>query len=274
MHCLWCQRRVQVFSTQLFQSLWLVLIYMPQLCLSPDLSALRAAKRVSSESCSHLLSRTSNWRDMVCSKLVTTIVSTFTAYYIYLWPTYFPSTPLAPPFLPSFDGRAVVYPNTRILRDYMSWRQVDCEFSFICLRGLGFLIQSMQVISITSTILLSGLWFCKVVWPTPMRNKSWRYAHSIDSQLSWRGCWWCNRALCLRTRMNFFSSALGSITTTKERYSRKEACSTARWDISAFSIGTDPNRWLSVWARGAPSYSLDRRWDFGSRGQAVKVSTG
>lgn len=59
-------------------------------------------------------------------KLVTTIASTFTAYYIYYWDTYFPSTPLQPPHLPSFDGRAVLYPATRNLRDYMSWRQVDC----------------------------------------------------------------------------------------------------------------------------------------------------
>jgi tRNA(His) guanylyltransferase len=58
---------------------------------------------------------------------VTTIVSTFTAYYIYKWSEYFPSTPLQPPYLPSFDGRAVIYPNARILRDYMSWRQVDCK---------------------------------------------------------------------------------------------------------------------------------------------------
>jgi len=57
--------------------------------------------------------------------LVSTIVSTFTAYYIYWWPTYFPDSPLAPP-LPSFDGRAVCYPSLQNLRDYMSWRQVDC----------------------------------------------------------------------------------------------------------------------------------------------------
>ncbi|KAL4970476.1 tRNA guanylyltransferase [Aspergillus stella-maris] len=62
-------------------------------------------------------------------KLVTTIVSTFTAHYIYLWPSYFPSTPLQPPSLPSFDGRAVVYPTSRNLRDYMSWRQVDCHIN-------------------------------------------------------------------------------------------------------------------------------------------------
>lgn len=54
-------------------------------------------------------------------------MSTFTAHYIYQWSTYFPSTPLEPSSLPSFDGRAVLYPATRHLRDYMSWRQVDCQ---------------------------------------------------------------------------------------------------------------------------------------------------
>ncbi|KAJ5767354.1 uncharacterized protein N7511_004970 [Penicillium nucicola] len=62
-------------------------------------------------------------------KLVTTIVSTFTAHYIFKWSEYFPSTPLQPSLLPSFDGRAVIYPNSRILRDYMSWRQVDCHIN-------------------------------------------------------------------------------------------------------------------------------------------------
>ncbi|KAL4934357.1 tRNA guanylyltransferase [Aspergillus undulatus] len=63
------------------------------------------------------------------AKLVTTIVSTFTAHYIYLWNHYFADTPLQPPYLPSFDGRAVVYPTNRNLRDYMSWRQVDCHIN-------------------------------------------------------------------------------------------------------------------------------------------------
>jgi tRNA(His) 5'-end guanylyltransferase len=60
------------------------------------------------------------------SKLVTTIVSTFTAYYVHLWPSFFTDAVLTPP-LPSFDGRAVQYPSIRNLRDYMSWRQVDCK---------------------------------------------------------------------------------------------------------------------------------------------------
>ncbi|KAJ9354339.1 Thg1 C terminal domain-containing protein [Paecilomyces variotii] len=64
-----------------------------------------------------------------CGKLVTTIVSTFTAHYIFKWPTFFPDTPLEPSSLPSFDGRAVLYPTTANLRDYMSWRQVDCHIN-------------------------------------------------------------------------------------------------------------------------------------------------
>lgn len=63
----------------------------------------------------------------VASKLVTTIVSTFTAYYVHLWSAHFPDVSLTAP-LPSFDGRAVQYPSVQNLRDYMSWRQVDCAF--------------------------------------------------------------------------------------------------------------------------------------------------
>ncbi|TQN67982.1 TRNA(His) guanylyltransferase [Colletotrichum shisoi] len=39
------------------------------------------------------------------SKIVSTVVSMFTANYVHLWSTYFTDTPLSPP-LPSFDGRA------------------------------------------------------------------------------------------------------------------------------------------------------------------------
>eukprot|EP00271_Cylindrocystis_brebissonii_P013570 TRINITY_DN33516_c0_g1_i2.p2 TRINITY_DN33516_c0_g1~~TRINITY_DN33516_c0_g1_i2.p2 ORF type:complete len:148 (+),score=40.86 TRINITY_DN33516_c0_g1_i2:576-1019(+) len=30
---------------------------------------------------------------------------------------------------PSFDGRAVCYPSAAIMRDYLSWRQVDCHIN-------------------------------------------------------------------------------------------------------------------------------------------------
>uniref|UniRef100_A0A0D2XAH0 tRNA(His) guanylyltransferase n=1 Tax=Fusarium oxysporum (strain Fo5176) TaxID=660025 RepID=A0A0D2XAH0_FUSOF len=62
--------------------------------------------------------------DRRASKLVSTVVSTFTANYVYFWSTHFPDSPLSPP-LPSFDGRAVCYPSVQNLRDYMSWRQAD-----------------------------------------------------------------------------------------------------------------------------------------------------
>lgn len=83
--------------------------------------------------------------DRRASKLVSTVVSTFTAYYVHLWSSYFPDTPLSPP-LPGFDGRAVCYPSVQNLRDYMSWRQVDCHinnlynttfWSLIQLGGMG-----------------------------------------------------------------------------------------------------------------------------------------
>ena len=61
------------------------------------------------------------------SKITTTVVSTFTASYTHQWPLFFPDQPLTPP-LPTFDGRAVLYPTLRNLRDYLSWRQVDCTF--------------------------------------------------------------------------------------------------------------------------------------------------
>ncbi|KAF2401840.1 putative tRNAHis guanylyltransferase [Trichodelitschia bisporula] len=62
------------------------------------------------------------------SKLMTTVASTFTAYYVLLWPEYFPGVRLSVP-LPTFDGRTVCYPSVENLRDYLSWRQVDCHIN-------------------------------------------------------------------------------------------------------------------------------------------------
>jgi len=72
--------------------------------------------------------------DRRASKLMTTVVSTYTAYYTHLWPTFFPTVPLTPP-LPTFDGRAVVYPAMRHIRDYLSWRQADCTLRsfYLCI---------------------------------------------------------------------------------------------------------------------------------------------
>ncbi|KAF3925236.1 hypothetical protein ABW20_dc0104882 [Dactylellina cionopaga] len=74
------------------------------------------------------------------AKLVSTVVSIFTAYYVSLWPTYFPDTPLKRP-LPTFDGRAVCYPTIENVRDYLSWRQADCHINNLYNTSFWALIQ-------------------------------------------------------------------------------------------------------------------------------------
>ncbi|KAF2865114.1 Thg1 C terminal domain-containing protein [Massariosphaeria phaeospora] len=89
------------------------------------------------------------------SKLTTTIASTFTSYYTHLWRTYFPDTPLTPP-LPSFDGRAVCYPSDQNLRDYMSWRQVDCHINNLYNTTFWTLVQQGGIDARTAEQELSG----------------------------------------------------------------------------------------------------------------------
>lgn len=48
--------------------------------------------------------------------------------YVLKWKEFFPQKDLKYP--PSFDGRAVCYPSSDIIQDYLAWRQVDCEYSY------------------------------------------------------------------------------------------------------------------------------------------------
>lgn len=59
------------------------------------------------------------------SKLSSTVVSQFSSSYVYHWAKYFPTQSLLYP--PTFDSRVVLYPSEVDLRDYLSWRQADCE---------------------------------------------------------------------------------------------------------------------------------------------------
>ena len=56
---------------------------------------------------------------------MTTVVSHFAACYVFHWHSFFPTTKLQYP--PSFDARVVTYPTLKSIRDYLSWRQVDCH---------------------------------------------------------------------------------------------------------------------------------------------------
>lgn len=59
-------------------------------------------------------------------KILSTIVSLFTAAYVAKWSS-FMNIPMT--IIPSFDGRVVLYPTTRHLRDYLSWRQADVHIN-------------------------------------------------------------------------------------------------------------------------------------------------
>ncbi|MEW5300981.1 MAG: hypothetical protein WDW36_003867 [Sanguina aurantia] len=59
------------------------------------------------------------------SKLVSLVTSCFTANYVRKWATFLPHTAMR--ITPMFDGRAVCYPNTQTMRDYLAWRQADAH---------------------------------------------------------------------------------------------------------------------------------------------------
>lgn len=61
------------------------------------------------------------------SKITTHIASLFTSAYVFNWSQLFPQKQLLYP--PSFDGRLVMYPNERNVRDYFSWRQADTHIN-------------------------------------------------------------------------------------------------------------------------------------------------
>ena len=53
-------------------------------------------------------------------KIVSCLVSLFSAAYIFYQKDFFPDKALS--VVPSFDARMVLYPNTEVLKDYLSWR--------------------------------------------------------------------------------------------------------------------------------------------------------
>jgi len=46
---------------------------------------------------------------------------------VFHWAEYFPDVPLQYP--PSFDGRIVLYPTEKHIRDYFAWRQADTHIN-------------------------------------------------------------------------------------------------------------------------------------------------
>lgn len=61
------------------------------------------------------------------SKILTNVCSLFTSSFLFFWKEFFPEDSLMYP--PSFDGRIVIYPTNKNVRDYLSWRQADCHIN-------------------------------------------------------------------------------------------------------------------------------------------------
>lgn len=80
-----------------------------------------------SDEFSFVFKRSTNWFKRRASKLMTHVASQFSSSYVFYWNEYFTHQPLLYP--PSFDGRVVLYPSNRNLRDYLSWRQADCHIN-------------------------------------------------------------------------------------------------------------------------------------------------
>ncbi|KAI6122343.1 Thg1 C terminal domain-containing protein [Pisolithus croceorrhizus] len=80
-----------------------------------------------SDEFSFLLRKSTNLYNRRQAKILTILTSYFTSCYVFHWSKYFPDTPMRYP--PSFDGRIVLYPDERSVRDYFAWRQVDTHIN-------------------------------------------------------------------------------------------------------------------------------------------------
>jgi tRNA(His) guanylyltransferase len=60
-------------------------------------------------------------------KILSCTLSLFTSSYVFYWNKYITDTALKS--IPTFDGRIVLYPNIEDIKNYLSWRQVDCHIN-------------------------------------------------------------------------------------------------------------------------------------------------
>ncbi|KAI9473790.1 MAG: Thg1 C terminal domain-containing protein [Benjaminiella poitrasii] len=80
-----------------------------------------------SDEYSFVIPKSSNLYSRRSSKICSTVVSLFASNYVMHWTEYFGETKLQ--YAPCFDSRVVCYPNDKIMRDYLCWRQADCHIN-------------------------------------------------------------------------------------------------------------------------------------------------
>lgn len=63
--------------------------------------------------------------NLFCRLIISSCSSCFTSFYMTKWKEYFPGKELLQP--PHFDAEVLCYPKPKIVCDYLSWRQAECE---------------------------------------------------------------------------------------------------------------------------------------------------
>ncbi|KAK2721897.1 hypothetical protein QYM36_002461 [Artemia franciscana] len=80
-----------------------------------------------SDEFSFLIRRDHDLYNRRSSKISTIICSLFTSAYVFHWDHCMVGKTLLYP--PCFDGRVILYPDEKNVRDYFSWRQADCHIN-------------------------------------------------------------------------------------------------------------------------------------------------
>lgn len=89
-------------------------------------------------------------------KLISTFASYMSVNYMLQWNKTFPEKPISAERIPTFDARAVTYPNAQTVRDYFSWRQVDCHINNLYNTTFWSLIQKCGMTTTESENFLKG----------------------------------------------------------------------------------------------------------------------
>ncbi|XP_049614454.1 probable tRNA(His) guanylyltransferase isoform X1 [Syngnathus scovelli] len=107
-----------------------------------------------SDEFSFVFKRTTNWFKRRASKLMTHVTSQFSSSYVFYWKEFFGEQPLLYP--PGFDGRVVLYPSNRNLKDYLSWRQADCHINNLYNTVFWTLVQKGELTTVQAEDRLKG----------------------------------------------------------------------------------------------------------------------
>ena len=146
---------------------------------------------------------------MTDSKINSTVVSIFTSSYVFHWPQYFPDAPLKHP--PTFDGRVVLYPSAKEVRDYFSWRQADSKLVSRESRG-----QQLTCVAHINNLYNTTFWaLIKDGKGTAEANKALQVSASpFRSSASHILTRTMSRGPTQRTRTSYCSQSMASTTTT------------------------------------------------------------